>query len=532
MAIVDTPDDASIILSKREGCFLPYSQWLLQKGVWGYERVVRFRFFEAGGHVRMAKIFREYRKAQGRLVTLRAKLARNPNVDLLVGSPNIWATLSPRSFIPKLQGLGIQRMLWSSATSAANIEFMNNNVSDVLSSRYDIYQDAMDRNSFPNLSYTHKDWTTEAFPDDVVYDSSGDWVRGWGVLGKDGETWYYCGAICDRQALKYARNRTEEELRTKHYRCRFLDTTTASGWRECYHKDHPMTRSESREWRMRLLDYFYSEHNLVVGSETGHEAAVPYLHYFEGMMSLGPYRVKDAGRRMYEVVYDVPEQITRFQLGHAYRLPLWELVYHDCVVAYWYWGDYNNKLPPVWDKRDLFNALYGVPPMYLINQTGWDTYRDRFVQSYNNTVPIARAVGYSEMLKHEFLTEDRDVQQTTFLLEPGRVKKVIVNFGTEAPYSHPGTGATVQPMSYYTYEDEEEEDVPAPPASSESASGSSSGSLSKSSSGDPTSSSSSSGITPESGSKASESKHTDSAVRPAVGSSLCICLLLALALLF
>ncbi len=37
----------------------------------------------------------------------------------------------------------------------------------------------------------------------------------------------------------------------------------------------------------------------------------------------------------------------------TYRLLLWELVYHDCVVAQWYWGDYNNKLPAVWDRRDL-----------------------------------------------------------------------------------------------------------------------------------------------------------------------------------
>src|ERR1039458_4989056 len=37
---------------------------------------------------------------------------------------------------------------------------------------------------------------------------------------------------------------------------------------------------------------------LVTGSETGHDAAVPFVHYFEGMLSLGPYRVPDAGRDM------------------------------------------------------------------------------------------------------------------------------------------------------------------------------------------------------------------------------------------
>jgi len=40
-----------------------------------------------------------------------------------------------------------------------------------------------------------------------------------------------------------------------------------------------------------------------------------------------------------------PERVAKFQLGQSYRLPLFELVFHDCIVSYWYWGDYSNKLP-------------------------------------------------------------------------------------------------------------------------------------------------------------------------------------------
>ena len=55
-------------------------------------------------------------------------------------------------------------------------------------------------------------------------------------------------------------------------------------------------------------------------------------------------------------------------MGHFYRIPLWELVYHDCVVAQWYWGDYNNKAPEVWPRRDLFNTLYATPPMFMFDK--------------------------------------------------------------------------------------------------------------------------------------------------------------------
>jgi hypothetical protein len=136
--------------------------------------------------------------------------------------------------------------------------------------------------------------------------------------------------------------------------------------------------------------------------------------------------------------------VAKFQTGHGYRLPLWELVYHECVVAQWYWGDYNNKLPKLWDRRDLWNALYGTPPMFMFNKKGWEANKDRFLKSYRATVPVARAAGYAEMLSHEWLTPDRSVQRTRFA---GGVT-VTANFG-DAPFALPG-GGTLEPLGLRT----------------------------------------------------------------------------------
>ena len=119
-------------------------------------------------------------------------------------------------------------------------------------------------------------------------------------------------------------------------------------------------------------------------------------------------------------------------MGAAYRLPLWELVYHDCLCAHWYWGDYNNKLPALWDKRDLFNVLYGTMGMYIFNAKQWEADKARFVRSYRVTSPVARKTGYSEMTDHRILTEDRAVQQTVF----ANGVTVTVNFGGQ-PYRLP-----------------------------------------------------------------------------------------------
>lgn len=311
MAIVETPDDAAVALSRHDGLLGLIPEWEPQKQRFGPERVIRYVLLEKGGYVAMAKRYREYAKKTGLLIP--------------------------------------------------------------------------------------------------------------------------CGTLCDRQAVAYAEQRMPPELSSHPYRCRFIDTTTASPWRECYHPKHPMTRSESKQFKMDLLRYVSDGSSLVCGSETGHDAAVPFVHYFEGMLSLGPYRVPDSGRDMMRIWDEVPEAVAKFQTGHAYRLPLWELVYHDCVVAQWYWGDYNNKLPKVWDRRDLWNALYGTPPMFMFDRKIWEANRERFVKSYRTAAKVARATGYSEMLSHEWLTPDHTVQRTRFA--NGVV--VTVNFGGK-PFLMPG----------------------------------------------------------------------------------------------
>ena len=439
-AIIETPDDAAIRLQRIDGRLAIAPEWDSQKGQLGYARQVRYVFFDKGGHVAIAKRYRQYAQSKGWLKTLAEKRRENPSVDMLVGAVNVWNWDSePVPLVKEMQAAGIQHILWSRGGSPEVLRALNE--MKVLTSRYDIYQDVMDPANFPFLRGVHQDWTTAAWPRDIIRRANGDWQHGWGVKGKQAE-WYYCGVLCDRCALDYARRRIPAELATHPYQCRFIDTTTAAPWNECYNTNHPMTRSESREWKMDLLDCISREFKLVTGSETGHDAAVPFVHYFEGMLSLGPYRVPDSGRDMLRIWNEAPERVVKFQLGHAYRLPLWELVYHDCVVAQWYWGDYSNKLPALWDKRDLFNALYGTPPMFMFDRKLWASQKDRFVQSYQNTCPIVRAVGYSEMTDHRFLTPDRAVQQTTF----ANGVTVTVNFG-DAPFVLP-SGDKLRPMGF------------------------------------------------------------------------------------
>jgi len=443
MAIIETADDAAIRINRVDGKLCVAPQWQSQKGRFGYTRRLRYVFFDQGGHVAICKRYRSYAKKSGLLKTLQQKRKEIPNVDLLIGAVNVWCwERDSLAIVREMKSLGIDRILWSHRGRPETLRQLNK-MDGILTSRYDIYQDLMDPEIVKHqLRGLHPDWTQAGWPKDIMLDGNGNWRKGWRVKGKDGGM-YPCGVLCDKQALKYARRRVPDELKTHPYRCRFIDTTTASPWRECYHPDHPMTRSESRHWKMELLRFMSEEMKLVTGSETGHDAAVPFVHYFEGMLSLGPYRVPDAGRNMVKPWDEVPEPVAKFQVGHKYRLPLWELVYHDCVVAQWYWGDYNNKLPALWDKRDLFNILYGTPSMFMFNNQIWKKNKARFIESYKNVCPVARAVGYAEMTEHRFLTPDRNVQQTKF----ANGISITVNFGDKF-YRLPD-GKKIEPMDYH-----------------------------------------------------------------------------------
>lgn len=438
MAILETPDDAAIRIDRTGGNLYIQPEWESQKGQFGYMRRIRYIFLERDGHVAMCKRYREHAKKMGLLKTLAQKRDANAKVDMLAGAVNVWCwEKDPVLVAADMKEAGIDRILWSNQASPQDVAAMNRG--GVLTSRYDIYQDVMDPAMLEHLSWVHPDWPEQAWPKDIVLDADGNWIKGWEVEGKDHKM-YPCGVTCDKQAVQYARRRIPPDLKTHAYRSRFIDTTTAAPWRECYAPDHPMTRSESRYWKMQLLQYVSQECKLVTGSETGHDAAVPYLHYFEGMMSLGPYRVDDAGRNMREISKDVPEQVGKFQLGWKYRLPLWELVYHDCLVSYWYWGDYSNKMPTVWNRRDLFNALYGTPAMFMFDWDFWRAHRDRFARSYRNACSVARATAFAEMTDHRFVTADHSVQQTVF----ANGVNVLANFGPE-PYRIPN-GPVVPPL--------------------------------------------------------------------------------------
>ncbi|HEO72016.1 MAG TPA: hypothetical protein ENN80_12190, partial [Candidatus Hydrogenedentes bacterium] len=149
---------------------------------------------------------------------------------------------------------------------------------------------------------------------------------------------------------------------------------------------------------------------------------------------------------------DLPPEYFTYGIGCEYRVPLYELVFHDCVVTTWYWGDssgfFYDLAPELSDRKDLFNILYGTAPLMWADEKGygWDRHRARFLQTYRRACRFHEVVGFDELLGHEFLSDDHALQRTRF----ASGATAVVNFSDEPrEYRSRGEEMVLAARGYY-----------------------------------------------------------------------------------
>ncbi|MDD4539456.1 MAG: glycoside hydrolase, partial [Lentisphaeria bacterium] len=433
--IIDTPDDAHINMAKIDlanGCtHVPQLSWVTRKGHFGPDaRSYRFYFTDRGGYVDLAKHWRGIAKDMGYLVTLKEKAARNPNVYKLMGAADIWGGGS-LAFAQAAKAHGIDKLLINGPASPDATAAMND--LGYLTGRYDNYTDILPLRENEGVGSARG-----RIPEDCVMEQDQSRRKAWLTFDKKTQYMKRCPALW----VPSAQIVMPKDLAKMPYNTRFIDVTTAESLYECYDPEHPLDRTAKRRCGEDLLAYVSETLNLVSGGEHGRWWGVKSLHYLEGMMSGGYYswpaghllrpKTKDHNLREPEKPTDRFALYEKYGIGHETRLPLWELVFHDCISSTWYWGDATDYLldaaPEVTAKKDAFNILYGSMPLYWVNHHGlWQRDRRAFLRSYFHVSKMHETVGMAEMLNHEFLSADRALQRTTF--SDGTI--AVVNFAPE-----------------------------------------------------------------------------------------------------
>ena len=124
-------------------------------------------------------------------------------------------------------------------------------------------------------------------------------------------------------------------------------------------------------------------------------------------------------------------------------MPLFQLVYGDCMETTWRWGDNTHRMPKLWAQKDLLHMVYASMPTWVLWEPQQSLFwgnRERFMECYNNVCRWRRAVGYSEMTNHERLDGEGLVQRSSF----ANGAAVTVNLATEA---REAKGVTPPPRS-------------------------------------------------------------------------------------
>lgn len=447
-----------------------------------YDRVVRFRFLASGGYVALAKQFRDWAATQGWVKTLAEKNAEDPQhkTDQLIGAPVIylWGDGRDGGLIDELHAAGLRKAVLQISVNQLdqnknfpNTAHANGNgwmnavkAKGFLPGFYDIYQGMKLGGSSPAFDGTVYLWPTAQANAWARIDSTGA-----ALIQVQGPQTLYEMAM-QRQVSFAAGTRMPAHLSQFGVDAYFFDTTCASSLEEDYDSvnGHFATRTMDLANRVALLDTAFANptKRLITGTEQGRSWAVPVLHWGEGKFWLGePGNLANGDSGAFnnssypEIMVDVvdPTALATNKLGpmlfHGWQVPLWDLVFHDCMVNTVHWSLPHNKFLYAWDQADRWALLRGQPALLDMTRSGaqgtasrvpnsltdtfgtiwstrWSTMSARFTQTFTTVCDWAEKVGYLEMTGHASLTTDRSVQKSEFSSDGGfSGQGIVVNFG-------------------------------------------------------------------------------------------------------
>ena len=447
-----------------------------------------------GNYVTLAKAYRQVARRKGLLVSWEDKLKENPERAKLFGAANIklWSALDRRMNEASTQEERV-RTNWTFSEAAQVAEHLKNDVKleKVLFTIGGWIHRGYD-NQHPDILPTAPECGGDAAFSDCarrvlglgyllclhdnyqdIYRDSPSWDEHLIMKNEEGKLargGHWAGGlahlICSQMALELAKRpqNLPGVKKLSNANAYFIDTTYAAGLQECYDPAHALTRRDDMKWKQALSDYARQQFG-VFGSECGREWAIPHSDFFEGLTGV-------SGRS-----YHNENLLTK--LG-ANVVPLFELVYRDCIAMYGKYGYDPNRAaqyvlhhislarplnyhsmpshlywthPPSEDKSTTFEAStwsHGDPALFTRAENGWAAGlhpMDRFIKNtYEVLSPLNEITAQLPMTQHQFLTADRKVERTIFGQGQQEVEVLVNGSNTNYVFNSRLGGRVVLPV--------------------------------------------------------------------------------------
>ena len=252
-------------------------------------------------------------------------------------------------------------------------------------------------------------------------------------------------------AQPYVENRVNGivEQMSSDFNTWFIDCDAYGELYDDYSASHPATQLDDMNARLARIAWIRDTHDVVVGSEGGSAYSAATIHFAHGMtvpvIGWGDPDMKTKTLPYYIGGYWPPEgpavhikqvPLKPNYLYHYYdprfRLPLYQIVFHDSVIATHHWGSGSLKFKNAIGTLALLELLYNVPPLYHLNIAEFEKHKAWIKKYYVFFSPLHQQIGGKAMTDFEWLSDDRQVQRTEF----GDIE-MYANFGMD-PFRYKG----------------------------------------------------------------------------------------------
>ncbi len=393
--------------------------------------------------------YREYGKKK--YLTLKEKIAKNPEIEKLIGGAIFWVwsehydkvmysdkdvDISPAvgnellSVADELKKNGVDRAMFGlffDEDSYLSEKLYTKH--GYLSTQYDNYNDIFDpallnkvpNNRIKNCGYTYR--RMKDHPDGICVTKDGKLAPAWALKGFDGNM-YSQNTCCPSVASQRMQEEIPEILKKyPYYKGRFIDVY-GTGLSECHSPTHPLTRGQCLKVKKEAFASLESM-GLIVGTEDGFEDLIDSLTYTEGLHSPVYFRIPNAGRNHAHNYSDEQSRhIQKHMTDPTCRVPLWQLVHHDHLIAFPYWGDSTEASHVLLRRKTLFACLYGCPPLYSFCIKDFQNLKNDILESYRTISDIHKKTALLPMTDFRILSDDCMLQKSVF----GNKLEITVNF--------------------------------------------------------------------------------------------------------
>ncbi|MGY2297474.1 glycoside hydrolase [Pseudomonas yamanorum] len=313
------------------------------------------------------------------------------------------------------QGEGWEGGLWHPEAVKAGVD------AGYLMAPYDSYETALSTTENP-------DWTTahlgsKAYGECAIVLKGGQLKTGFQKSG------HYTDPRCVRPLLEA---RIKAVQAKSGFNAWFLDAYATSMLFDSYRTGASMTQAQNAEGNIDAARWINTALKLPAGSEDGNAITARGILFAHGMQTpvLGwgdREMTQDKQSPYYVGAWYPPEQPAVFfksvplkepfrtvYFDPTMRLPLYQAVFHGSVITTHHWLFDSLKLSNVRAENELTQLLYNVPPLYHLSAA---TVKQRLPVIQRQDAffrPLHERLATQAMTDFRWLTEDKQVQQTTF----------------------------------------------------------------------------------------------------------------------